>query len=126
MDCVSRPTLGQPAPLDAKQSSLCGDTRRNRPPHAVRASIRRIEDVIDIDAPVHAILRIRGVSKAKLVADVEADQIDKLQKAGMQVTRPDLAPFRALMQPAYKRIADYAGSDNVRKFQEMVEKHRKA
>jgi hypothetical protein len=44
----------------------------------------------------------------------------------MQVTRPDLAPFRALMEPAYKRIAAYAGDDNVTKFRDMVEQARKA
>ncbi len=69
--------------------------------------------------------RDAGELMRKLVAEGEVEQIDKLQKAGMQVTRPDLAPFRAMMQPAYKRIADYAGSDNVRKFQDMVEKNRK-
>lgn len=67
-----------------------------------------------------------GELMRKLMADSEADQIDKLQKAGMQVTRPDLAPFRAKMDPAYKRIADYAGEGNVKKFREIVEKNRKA
>jgi tripartite ATP-independent transporter DctP family solute receptor len=67
-----------------------------------------------------------GELMRKLIADAETDQIAKLQKAGMLVTRPDLAPFRAKMDPAYKRIADYAGADNVRKFREIVEKHRKA
>lgn len=67
-----------------------------------------------------------GELMRKLIADAETDQIAKLQKAGMLVTRPDLAPFRAKMGPAYKRIADYAGADNVRKFREIVEKHRKA
>jgi tripartite ATP-independent transporter DctP family solute receptor len=62
----------------------------------------------------------------KLMADGEEDQIKKLEAAGMQVTRPDLAPFRALMEPAYKRIATYAGEDNVTKFREMVEQARKA
>lgn len=61
----------------------------------------------------------------KLIAEAEADQINKLQASGMQVTRPDLAPFRALMDPAYKRIADYAGADNVTKFRAMVEAARK-
>src|SRR5271163_1466813 len=61
----------------------------------------------------------------KLMADGEADQIKKLEAAGMQVTRPDLAPFRALMEPAYKRIAAYAGEDNVAKFREMVAQARK-
>jgi TRAP-type transport system periplasmic protein len=62
----------------------------------------------------------------KLMSDGEADQIAKLEAAGMQITRPDLAPFRALMEPAYKRIAAYAGDDNVAKFRDMVEQARKA
>lgn len=66
-----------------------------------------------------------GELMRKLMADSEADQIDKLAKAGMQITRPDLAPFRARMDPAYKRIADYAGEDNVKKFREIVDKNRK-
>jgi len=67
-----------------------------------------------------------GELMRKLIGDSEADQIDKLQKAGMLVTRPDLAPFRAKMDSAYKRIADYAGEDNVKKFREIVDKNRKA
>jgi hypothetical protein len=43
----------------------------------------------------------------------------------MQITEPNLAPFRALMEPAYKRIADYAGADNVKKFRDMVDQARK-
>ena len=66
-----------------------------------------------------------GELMRKLMADSESDQIDKLQKAGMQITRPDLAPFRAKMDPAYKRIADYAGEENVKKFREIVDKFRK-
>ena len=61
----------------------------------------------------------------KLITDAEADQINKLAAAGMQVTRPDLAPFRAKMGPAYKRIAAYAGEDNVQTFLKMVEDLRK-
>ncbi|MBN9003882.1 MAG: TRAP transporter substrate-binding protein [Rhizobiales bacterium] len=66
-----------------------------------------------------------GELMRRLIADAETDQIAKLEKAGMLVTRPDLAPFRAKMDPAYKRIADYAGADNVKKFRDIVEKHRK-
>jgi tripartite ATP-independent transporter DctP family solute receptor len=61
----------------------------------------------------------------KLIIDAEADQINKLAAAGMQVTRPDLAPFRAKMGPAYKRIAAYAGEDNVQTFLKMVEDLRR-
>jgi TRAP-type transport system periplasmic protein len=67
-----------------------------------------------------------GQLMRKLTADSESDQIDKMQKAGMRVTRPDLAPFRAKMEPAYKRTADYAGEDNIRKFRDIVGKFRKA
>jgi tripartite ATP-independent transporter DctP family solute receptor len=62
----------------------------------------------------------------KLIGESEADQIKKLEAAGMLVTRPDLAPFRDKMGPAYARIAAYAGADNVKKFREMVEQSRKA
>ena len=61
----------------------------------------------------------------KLMAEGETDQIMKLGAAGMQITRPDLAPFRALMEPAYRRIADYAGADNVKRFRDMVDQARK-
>src|ERR1700742_4139317 len=67
-----------------------------------------------------------GELMRKLIPDAEAEQIDKLEKAGMQITRPDLAPFRAKMDPAYKRIAEYAGEDNVKKFREIVDKFHKA
>jgi tripartite ATP-independent transporter DctP family solute receptor len=62
----------------------------------------------------------------KLIADGETDQLNKLAAAGMQITKPDLTPFRAKMDPAYKRIADYAGADNVKKFRDMVETARKS
>jgi TRAP-type C4-dicarboxylate transport system substrate-binding protein len=60
----------------------------------------------------------------QLIGDQETDQIKQLEAAGMQVTRPDLAPFRARMEPAYKRIADYAGAANVTKFRALVEQTR--
>jgi tripartite ATP-independent transporter DctP family solute receptor len=60
----------------------------------------------------------------KLIADGEADQLVKLAAAGMQITRPDPAPFRAKMEPAYKRIAAYAGDENVKKFRALVEAAR--
>ena len=61
----------------------------------------------------------------KLIGEVEADQLTKLAAAGMQITRPDLAPLRAKMDPAYERIAAYAGEDNVKTFREIVEQTRK-
>jgi hypothetical protein len=43
----------------------------------------------------------------------------------MRITRPDLIPLFAKMEPAYKRNADYAGENNVRKFREIVDKYHK-
>jgi TRAP-type transport system periplasmic protein len=60
----------------------------------------------------------------KLIADQEDDQIKKIVAAGMLLTRPNLAPFRALMGPANARIAAYAGADNVKKFQQMADQGR--
>jgi tripartite ATP-independent transporter DctP family solute receptor len=60
----------------------------------------------------------------RLIADQEADQIKKIAAAGVAVTHPDLAPFRAMMDPAYKRIAAYAGEDNVKKFRAMADQGR--
>src|SRR5258708_18705625 len=77
----------------------------------------------------HAIFRDESAGAGdlmrKLMAEGETDQLRKLEAAGMQITRPDLAPFRARMDPAYKRIADYAGEANVKKFRDMVEQGRK-
>ncbi len=58
----------------------------------------------------------------KIIADSEASQLADLQAKGMAVTRPDPAAFRALMEPALKKIAAYAGEDNVKKFMEIVSK----
>jgi tripartite ATP-independent transporter DctP family solute receptor len=55
----------------------------------------------------------------------EEDLVAKIQKAGTQVTRPNLAPFRAAMKPAYDKISAYAGADNVKKYLEYVEAARK-
>lgn len=52
----------------------------------------------------------------------EAGLVEKLKQLGMVVTTPDLAPFKAKMGPAYERIAQYAGKENVETFLKMVEK----
>jgi tripartite ATP-independent transporter DctP family solute receptor len=61
----------------------------------------------------------------KLIGDQEEDQIKQLTGFGMAVTKPDPGPFRAKMEPAYKKIAAYAGEEAVQKFQAMVEQGRK-
>lgn len=69
--------------------------------------------------------RLAGAYMRKAIMEEETDQIAKMEKAGVKVTRPDLAPFRAAMGPAYDRIGKYAGEDNVKKFMKMVEDTRK-
>lgn len=51
----------------------------------------------------------------------EEGLVAKLQEKGMVITYPDKAAFRAKMDVAYERIADYAGKEYVEKFLEMVE-----
>jgi len=66
-----------------------------------------------------------GAYMRKAIVAEEADQIAKMEKAGLQVARPGLAPFRAAMGPAYERIGKYAGEDNVKIFMKYVEDARK-
>jgi tripartite ATP-independent transporter DctP family solute receptor len=66
-----------------------------------------------------------GAYMRKAIMAEEADQIAKMEKAGLQVARPNLAPFRAAMGPAYERIGKYAGEDNVKRFMKYVEDARK-
>lgn len=70
--------------------------------------------------------QLAGDLMRKLIADKEVEQIAKLEASGMQLTRPDLAPFRAKMESAYKRVSDYAGAENVKKFRDMVDGTRGA
>jgi tripartite ATP-independent transporter DctP family solute receptor len=66
-----------------------------------------------------------GEYMRKAIVDQEGDLVSKMEKAGVVVTRPNLAPFRAAMGPAYKRIGEYAGEENMQKFMKMVEETRK-
>jgi TRAP-type C4-dicarboxylate transport system substrate-binding protein len=56
----------------------------------------------------------------KAVRDAEAGQIKELEAAGMQVTYPDKAKFKALMGPAYDRLKPTAGAENIAEFIKMV------
>jgi tripartite ATP-independent transporter DctP family solute receptor len=66
-----------------------------------------------------------GAYMRKAIVAEEADQIAKMEKAGLKVARPNLASFRAAMGPAYERIGKYAGEDNVKTFMKYVEDARK-
>jgi len=66
--------------------------------------------------------RSAGLLMRKLVAEQEAAEIAKIEAAGVAVTRPDIAKFRAVMQPAYDRVAEYAGRENMKTFLDMLSK----
>jgi tripartite ATP-independent transporter DctP family solute receptor len=79
------------------------------------------KDVFDRLTPEQqTILREESVSAGtmmrKAVIDQEEKEIAALEAAGMKVTRPDLAPFAALMGPARTRVAHYSGKDNMDTF----------
>jgi TRAP-type C4-dicarboxylate transport system substrate-binding protein len=60
----------------------------------------------------------------KTLNDEETDLIAKFEKAGLKVTRPDIKAFRAVMGPAYKKIFERYGEDNVKTFMKLVEETR--
>jgi TRAP-type transport system periplasmic protein len=65
-----------------------------------------------------------GRLERQLMDEKMSGDLAQLEKHGMQVTRPDLKPFRALMGPAYEKIAAYAGADNVKRVEELAAKAR--
>jgi TRAP-type transport system periplasmic protein len=65
-------------------------------------------------------------SLRKTLQDQEARLLVTLKEKGMEIiSRPDIDAFRAVMDPAYKRIAAYAGQENAEKFLDMVKAARK-
>jgi len=69
--------------------------------------------------------KLAGAYMRKAIMSEEDSLIAKMEKAGLKVTRPNLAPFRAAMKPAYERIGKYAGEDNMKIFMKYVEEARK-
>ena len=47
--------------------------------------------------------------------------IGAYEDLGMEVTYPDVSKFKALMDPAYKRMEASVGAENAKEFLEMVE-----
>ncbi len=66
-----------------------------------------------------------GAFMRQQIVSQEDDLVAKMQQAGTQVTRPNLALFRAAMKPAYDKISQYVGAENGKKLQEYVEAARK-
>lgn len=90
--------------------------------HAYNAMVNVInKDSWDkLTATQQIILREESVAAGnlmrELVAKQEAEEIKLLEEKGMKITRPDTAKFKAVMDPAYKRVAEYAGQENMDKF----------
>lgn len=61
-----------------------------------------------------------GAMMRKAVIAQEEKEIAALEAAGMEVTRPDLSAFAALMGPARERVAEYSGKDNMDAFLEFI------
>jgi TRAP-type transport system periplasmic protein len=61
----------------------------------------------------------------KALNDEETDLIAKFEKAGLQVTKPDLKPFRAAIGTANEKIYKRYGEENVKTFLKFVEDARK-
>jgi TRAP-type C4-dicarboxylate transport system substrate-binding protein len=75
------------------------------------------------------IMREEGAAAGKLTRDLlqgeEKGLLEQLKAKGMQVTMPDLKPFKAAMASANAEIAKYSGADNVAKFQKYADDAQK-
>lgn len=79
------------------------------------------KDVFDgLTEEQQQILREESAAAGKMMREAviaqEEEEIAALEAAGMTVTRPDLAPFAAMMGPARERVAEYSGSENMETF----------
>lgn len=61
-----------------------------------------------------------GAAARKGVRDNEEQMLATMQKAGIAITRPDVAPFRAKMQPAYDVLRKSLGDDTWNAWTKMV------
>jgi tripartite ATP-independent transporter DctP family solute receptor len=69
--------------------------------------------------------KVSGDWVRKELNNEETDLIGKFEKAGLQVTRPDLKAFRAAIGSANEKIYKRYGEDNVKTFLKFVEDARK-
>lgn len=65
-----------------------------------------------------------GKTAQKGVIDSEEAMLKDMEKAGVQVTRPDPAPFRAKMEPAYAQLRERIGKEAWDRWAEFVEAAR--
>ncbi len=62
-----------------------------------------------------------GTWMRKTVRNAEAEQIERMRQAGVQVAYPDRARFKDLMGSAHHRMNAAAGEENIKEFAQMVE-----
>lgn len=65
-----------------------------------------------------------GIWMRQSVRQQEQQQRQELLALGMQITTPDLAPFKAAMLPVYEKMKEELGAKNVATFLDMVAKAR--
>ena len=63
---------------------------------------------------------VAGNAARKGVRDNEEQMLATMQKAGVAITRPDVAPFRAKMTPAYDTLRKSLGEDTWAAWTKMV------
>lgn len=68
--------------------------------------------------------RAAGAGMRKRIVEEEEALLAKMAAAGVRITRPDLAPFRAATAPVYRRLEAEIGVEYVRKFLKMVDDER--
>lgn len=69
---------------------------------------------------------IAAKSARKALRDAEATQLKDLEtNKGIVIARPDLAPWKAAMGPAWEKVKVRVGVDNFKRFMDMVEKNSK-
>jgi tripartite ATP-independent transporter DctP family solute receptor len=62
-----------------------------------------------------------GTWMRKAVRNAEDEQIERMRQAGVRVTYPDRARFKALMGSAYNRMNAAVGEENIKEFSKMAE-----
>jgi tripartite ATP-independent transporter DctP family solute receptor len=69
---------------------------------------------------------IAAKSARKALRDAEATQLKDLETTkGIVIARPDLAPWKAAMGPAWDKVKVRVGADNFKRFMDMVDKNSK-
>ena len=62
-----------------------------------------------------------GLVNNKVVKDNEAALLSKFEDNGAKVNRPELAPFRAAMEPSYKELDSKFGEGIVEKLSSLAD-----